>query len=244
MIGFDCHREDGLLGSIRSTLGSNKKVSNDNAVKGTKRVSDHSLGKILLDSSEKVRDQSCSICGAMEDTSCHQCGEEPSRESEGSSSRDGEKENSLAIVPVVTTDAGQQPELKPGWPLLHRKILSERGLPVKPFKRNQISVVQWAMSLPNRNVSNGGVDHDKQLSICDQGWDQLAGLNSQCVALVPVESVIGKTYSLPESTLKIIPKELEGLPEKYSSTCRLFEYQELVSATSNFLPGLFPSIIL
>ncbi|XP_058753215.1 protein kinase STUNTED-like [Vicia villosa] len=234
--GFDCHREDGLLGSIRSTLGSDKKVSNDDAVKGTKRVSDHSLGKILLDSTEKVRDRSCLICGAMEETSCHQCGEEPSKASEGSSSRDGEKENSLAIVPVVTTDAGQQPELKPGWPLLHRKILSERRLPVTPFKRNQVSVVQWAMSLPNRDVSNGGVDHGKQLRICDQGWDQSTALNSESRALVPVDSEIGKTYSLPESTLKIIPKELEGLPEKYSSTCRLFEYQELVSATSNFSP--------
>ncbi|XP_044479294.1 probable receptor-like serine/threonine-protein kinase At5g57670 isoform X1 [Mangifera indica] len=32
-----------------------------------------------------------------------------------------------------------------------------------------------------------------------------------------------------------LPNELEGLHEKYSATCRPFKYQELLSATSNFL---------
>lgn len=36
-----------------------------------------------------------------------------------------------------------------------------------------------------------------------------------------------------------IPKELLGLQEKYSSSCTLYSFQELASATSNFAPGLF-----
>lgn len=36
-----------------------------------------------------------------------------------------------------------------------------------------------------------------------------------------------------------IPKELLGLQEKYSSSCTLYSFQELASATSNFTPGLF-----
>ncbi|KAB1203137.1 Receptor-like cytosolic serine/threonine-protein kinase RBK2 [Morella rubra] len=40
----------------------------------------------------------------------------------------------------------------------------------------------------------------------------------------------------PEHSPRRLPEELEGLHEKYSSTCRLFKYRELVSATSNFLP--------
>ncbi|NP_001238713.1 protein kinase family protein [Glycine max] len=54
-------------------------------------------------------------------------------------------------------------------------------------------------------------------------------------ALVPVDAEIGTAPST-EHNSRSIPKELEGLHEKYSSTCRLFKYQELVLATSNFLP--------
>lgn len=237
-LGIDHHHGNGLLGSIHWTLSKSTKVLNDDstendAVEGTGRISDHSLAKILLDSTEIVRNHSCSVCGSsmeLPDISCHQS-------EEGSSDVLGDR-NSLAIVPVHTTDAGQI-ELKPGWPLLHRRILSETQYPDRSLMRCQISVVQWAMRLPCRNLSYG-VDHDKKPSICDQGRDQDQGaaLDSESGALVLVSSEIGTTSS-PECNSRSIPKELEGLHEKYSSTCRLFEYQELVSATSNFLPGLF-----
>lgn len=231
-----------MLGSIHWTLGKSMKVLNDdNADEGTGRISDHSLAKVFLDSTETVRtDQSCSVCGptpaALPDTSCDES-------AEGSCGGDGGSENSLAIVPVQTTDAGQ-PELKPGWPLLHWRISSDRQeSPDRPLTRHQISVVQWAMRLPRRNLWYG-VDHDKQPNICNQGQDQdePVALDSESGALVPVDSELGKATTLPECNSSSIPKELEGLHEKYSSTCRLFEYRELVSATSNFLPGLFPSI--
>lgn len=241
-LGIVRHHGNGLLGSIHWTLSKSTKVLNDDstgndAVEGTGRISDHSLAKVLLDSTEIVRNHSCSVCGSsMEDISCHQ--------SEEGSSDDCGGENFLAIVPVQTTDAGQI-VLKPGWPLLHRRILSETQYPDRSLMRCQISVVQWAMRLPCRNLSYG-VDHDKKPSICDQGQrdqDQGAALDSESGALVLVSSEIGTTSS-PECNSRSIPKELEGLHEKYSSTCRLFEYQELVSATSNFLPGLFHIISL
>lgn len=41
----------------------------------------------------------------------------------------------------------------------------------------------------------------------------------------------------PDHEVHNLPKELESLHDKYSSTCRLFRYQELLSATSNFSSG-------
>lgn len=165
----------------------------------------------------------------LQDSSCYQAADQESYVGD-----DGDSEkNSLAMVPVKATDVGSSMRtlhdrevtaLKPGWPLLHRTIsapdrkVSERSL----FRR--ISVVQWAMQLPSRNLS-----FDK---------DQFLGLDSKSGALVPVNAEIGMVAS-PERKSMSVPKELEGLHEKYSSTCRLFNYQELVSATSNFLPGVY-----
>ena len=235
--GIDCHHRNGLLGSIHWTLSKSTKVlSDDNAGmdadKGTGQFSDHSLAKILLDTTEVVRKENCSICDPIpalpEEPSCHQSEEE--------SSGDGGSDNSLAIVPVQATDAGQ-PELKPGWPLLHQRILSETQFPDRLLAR-EISVVQWAMRLPYRNLSYAD-DQDHKPNKCDQGQDQSVALDSESGAIVPVDSEI-RIFSSPERNSRSIPIELAGLPEKYSLTCRLFEYHELVSATSNFLPGLFP----
>ncbi|KAK7311509.1 hypothetical protein RJT34_09705 [Clitoria ternatea] len=231
--GIDRHQRNGLLGSIHWTISKSTKVrSDENSVdsseKKTGQISDHSLAKFFLDSAETVRKENCSICGTtmvLPDTSCDQ----PAERSSG----DDARENSLAIVPVQTTVA-EQPELKPGWPLLHRSILSEKQSSDGSLLHHQISVVQWAMRLPCRNLSYA-VDHDKKPKVRDLGQDKPEALDSESGALVPVEAEIG-TISSPESNSRNFPKELEGLHEKYSSTCRLFEYQELVSATSNFLP--------
>ncbi|XP_065880231.1 protein kinase STUNTED isoform X2 [Euphorbia lathyris] len=90
-------------------------------------------------------------------------------------------------------------ELKPGWPLLGRQTSDSR----------QMSVVQWAMRLPTR-----------QLSLC------LPNMSEN-------ESSLDGTQTLPLSPSPV-PQELEGLHQKYSATCRLFNYQQLLSATSNF----------
>lgn len=189
-----------MLGSIQWKFGKSSKVLND--------------------------DMQDSI---LSDSSCHRAAD---RESYDGGYREKEK-NSLAMVPVKVTDARSSmktlydrevADLKPGWPLLHSRIsssdreISERS----PFPR--ISVVQWAMQLPSRNLS-----YDK---------DQFLGLDSKSGALVPVDAEIG-TIASPERKSVNVPKELVGLHEKYSSSCRLFKYQELVSATSNFLPGVY-----
>jgi hypothetical protein len=140
--------------------------------------------------------------------------------------------NSLAMVPVKVTDAGSSVKtlhdresnyLKPGWPLLGRISSSDRKNSERSLPR-RLSVVQWAMQLPSRNISFNK--------------DKFLGLDSKSGALVPVDAEIG-TIASPDRKSISVPKELEGLHEKYSSTCRLFNYQELVSATSNFLPGLY-----
>lgn len=216
-----------MLGSIHWTLNKSSKVLNDDSVgihekgSGTTQISDHSLAKVFMESTEVGEKKSCSICDsstpALPDSSVEE------------SSGDGNGENSLAIVPVkATTGADREVvELKPGWPLLHRKILSDR----------KISVVQWAMRLPSRNLSYAA-DHDHKTNDCDRGEDRFLGLDSKSGALVLVDAEIG-TAASPECNSRSMPKELEGLHEKYSSTCRLFNYQELLSATSNFLPGVY-----
>ncbi|KAG5019102.1 hypothetical protein JHK87_014957 [Glycine soja] len=240
--GVDRHNRNGLLGSIHWTLGKNRKVLSDDSSgmdadeKKTGPISDHSLAKFFLESKETVRNPSCSICGttlALPDPSFYQS-------AEGVSGDEG-RENSLAMVPVQPTVAAKT-ELKPGWPLLDGRILSDRQSAGRSLFHLQISVVQWAMRLPSRNLSYA-VDRDEKSKICDQGQDQPAALDSESGALVLVDAELG-TASSPENNSGNIPKELEGLHEKYSSTCRLFEYQELVSATSNFLHGLFPSVSL
>ncbi|KAK7351088.1 hypothetical protein VNO77_10267 [Canavalia gladiata] len=231
--GIDRHHRNSLLGSIHWTVSKNAKVQSDDnsgidTGEKTGQISDNSLARFFLDSTESVRKQSCSVCGttlALPDTSCDESAE--------GSSGDDSTEISLALVPVQTTVV-VQPELKPGWPLLHRRILSDKKSADTSLMRPQISVVQWAMRLPCRNISYAA-DLDKKSNVCDQGQDQPTTLDSQSGALVPVDAEIGIASS-PERSSRSVPKELEGFHEKYSSTCRLFEYHELVSATSNFLP--------
>ncbi|CAK8570308.1 unnamed protein product [Lathyrus sativus] len=190
----------GLLGSIQWKFGKSSKVLNDDM-----QDSNHSI---------------------LSDSSCYQAADQ---ESYGGGHEEDEK-NSLAMVPVKVIDAGSSvktlhyrevADLRPGWPLLHSRISSSDMKISERSSFPRISVVQWAMQLPSRDLS-----YDK---------DQFLGLDSKSGALVPVDADIG-TIASPERKSIIVPKELVGLHEKYSSSCRLFKYQELVSATSNFLP--------
>ncbi|EEF46074.1 ATP binding protein, putative [Ricinus communis] len=52
-------------------------------------------------------------------------------------------------------------------------------------------------------------------------------------------SVVKWVFKVPSrnsSSVVGLPEELKGLHERYSSSCRLFSYEELCSATSNFMP--------
>ncbi|KAI4337864.1 hypothetical protein L6164_016233 [Bauhinia variegata] len=237
--GNEHHRRNGLLASVHRTFNKSSKVLNDDNAgshgKDSCQNSAHSLAKIFLDSTETLQKKSCSVCAptsSLPNTSCDQSAEE--------SSGDDDNENPLAIVAVhnaeaapstTTLSVGELPQLKPGWPLLHRTILSDRKSAERSLVR-KISVVQWAMRLPSRNLSY----HDHKQSNCDQGQGQSLGLDSESGAIVPVDAERGSASSSPDHNSRSIPKELEGLHERYSSTCRLFKYQELALATSNFLP--------
>ncbi|XP_022923606.1 probable LRR receptor-like serine/threonine-protein kinase At5g16900 [Cucurbita moschata] len=185
---------------------------------GIGKDSDQGFAKGVMDSSYKPN---CSICGS-ESSSLVQ--------SAVISSGDGdEHDESLAIVPVQNVEVAsssitklikESPEVQPGWPLLRHADQSGRRASSDKALAKQISVVQWAMRLPNRSASDPAA------------LDCNSNTSGQATVLVGSEPVTSSLSPNPSS----IPKELEGFHDKYSSSCRLFSYQELVTATSNFLP--------
>ncbi|KAJ8647348.1 hypothetical protein MRB53_000371 [Persea americana] len=143
-------------------------------------------------------------------------------------------DGSLALVPVQTIEAASSsisllmrelPELRPGWPLLRRAVLPERQ-PSERSTAKKISVVQWAMRLPTRHSTAAVHPDHKTMNRAVASLDGASG------AIVPVGDVVSPKSD--DMELKNLPKEFEFLHEMYSSTCRLFSYQELQSATSNF----------
>ncbi|KAM0042190.1 putative protein kinase RLK-Pelle-RLCK-VI family [Helianthus debilis subsp. tardiflorus] len=160
---------------------------------------------------------------------------------------DEKEDNSMALVPVQTLEASSSstslllralPELRPGWPLLRRAI-SSNELPSDKPRVHQISVVQWAMKLPvrhcfqitNSDSGSDGVFHDKK-----DGSVEVNVENGAIVCVGGDELQSDLSSSSPDHDSVSLPKELEGLHDKYSATCRLFKYQELLSATQNFKP--------
>lgn len=168
--------------------------------------------------------------------------------------RDGrneeEEKSGLAIVPSnsVSTLIRELPEQSPGWPLLLRAALSEQK-PLEKSSAREISVVQWAMGLPSRRCILPNISLDNQKLINPKnGKEGSPSLDGERGALVLVGSDSAMTTCPQEYNLRSLPKVLEGLHEKYSSICRLFKYEELVAATSNFLAGMpyylmVPSVI-
>ncbi|KAI3838454.1 hypothetical protein MKX03_013218 [Papaver bracteatum] len=179
----------------------------------------------------------CSICSPVsvlpEDTSkCNNAEED-------SLSDDGSVDNSMALVPVQTPEVAstgsvspsmrQSSGSRPGWPLLRREFLSNEQKPLRS-KFKEISVVQWAMQLPCR-LSSLYLGHS------DTSTSKSISLDGESGAIVLVGENPVCTHSSPYHELtKKLPKELESLHEKFSSTCRLFTYGELQIATSNFIP--------
>lgn len=230
-----------MIGTVYGSLGSPPKVQSsqsfasllarDRGDLGIGKNSNQGLAKSILNGTDK---QNCSICGS-ESSSVEK------------SSGDGDKhDESLAIVPVqkvevasssITKLIRQLPEVKPGWPLLrHVDQLGRSGRQASSVRSlsKQISVVQWALRLPSRSTSfPAALDYKSNTS------SQSLGLDGENGAMVLVGSEPVTSPLSPDSNFEILPKELEGFHEKYSSTCRLFNYHELLTATSNFLPGLF-----
>ncbi|XP_042514532.1 serine/threonine-protein kinase PAK 6-like [Macadamia integrifolia] len=189
---------------------------------------------------ESLLRQNCSVCKQgtdSQDTNYSQRTED----SNGDENEDNSLALALALVPVQTLEGSsgsisllipERPELRPGWPLL-RRMFWPNGHSEERSPGKQLSVVQWAMRLPSRfsvavYPDSNQINSNQQGEACDSKLDGESG------AIVPVGRDAISPPSSPNHGSKNIPKELEGLHEKYSSTCRLFGYQELVSATSNF----------
>lgn len=256
--GNEDRRRNGLLSAFHRSLSIPcEEQNNGNANVGLKETNNEGnhqtleecLAKAVAESTDSVAKQNCSICGptsSLPDISCNQSAEEES------SGDGGEEDKSLALVPVVERVAEaapssisllirELPEVRPGWPLLRRAVLSDRkDLERSPTRK--IPVVQWAMQLPSRHPSPSPNFEQRQIT-CYPGEeeDQSSNLNSEsgAIILVGTETMNSPPPSSPENKSMNLPRELEGFHDKYSSTCRLFKYQELLSATSNFLAGLF-----
>lgn len=140
-------------------------------------------------------------------------------------------DNSLALVPIQTSEVI---ELKSGWRFLRWVFLHNRQSSDRSPLR--MSMFQWRLRLPSWHLS-AVVYPDQKQTNSDAVEDKLFSLDGESGAIVPVGT--GSDTSPPSSynSSNSLPRELEGFHEKYSSTCRLFSYQELLIATSYFMLG-------
>ncbi|KAJ6405375.1 hypothetical protein OIU84_013353 [Salix udensis] len=229
-----------LLSVVHGTISfeKNSRVLNESgANEGSKddQYNDQILKKALMkarsNSLESIMKENCSVCGSatiFADDSCN--------ESAGASFSDnGGDDKSLALVPVprvveptssVPTLIRQVPALKPSWPLFCGTVLPDQ-------KASNVSVVQWEMTLPSGQLSLSSVNSIHKPDDSDKGEDKL-NLDGESGAIVAVGMETATAPHTPHHNSRSPPKELEGLHERYSAACRLFQYQELLSATSNF----------
>ncbi|XP_039117115.1 probable receptor-like serine/threonine-protein kinase At5g57670 [Dioscorea cayenensis subsp. rotundata] len=126
-----------------------------------------------------------------------------------SSAPERKEERSLALVPMK-----KSLEMRPGWSLLRRAIMNDRKTSTE---KSKISVFQWAMWLPSRWSFSSSIHPDRKPT--NPELDPSVNCNEE--------------NNVDEDEVKIL-EELQSLQVKYSSICRLFSYQDLMDATSNF----------
>ncbi|KAJ6378046.1 hypothetical protein OIU78_028301 [Salix suchowensis] len=157
--------------------------------------------------------------------------------------RDGNGDNLLALVPIQTSKPLSNSdfdvseglvESKQGWSFLRRVFSHKQQHPEKALIK-KISVVKWVFRSPTLN-SSSVVYPDQKQNTLHVDEDQDSNLEGKNNAIVPVGPEVAWTPISPCHGLNGIPEELKDLHEKYSSSCRLFSYEELVMATSNFTP--------
>ena len=244
LAGVDDHHRHSLLSAFEEfQIKNSKELHGANVVENPTAASDKSASENFVVCSlkedfpcaESTTKKNCSICSpgsVMPENSCVQSTNAPNG--------DGDEDNSKALVPMRKLEAASSSvspllvselaELRPGWPLLHRAILPDRQAFETP-SAPQISVVQWAMQLPSRNRFPSA---DSKQNTCSERENQSSELDGESGAIVPVGAETPSSPSISSSGLR---EELEGLHVKYSDSCTLFKYQELLQATSNFKPG-------
>lgn len=160
------------------------------------------------------------------------------------------KENSLALVPFKKLDDAppsysivvrnsHSSQLKPGWSLL-RQVFHPRKHSPKSLRKNAFDF-QRASRHPSWHSS--AVVHPDHKKTNDDRNDA-SSLDEESGAIIPFGS--DATFPPPSISGEVtsLPEELLGLQEKYSSSCRLYSLQELVSTTANFSSGSLSSLQL
>ncbi|KAL1204051.1 Protein kinase STUNTED [Cardamine amara subsp. amara] len=140
-------------------------------------------------------------------------------------------DNSLALVPVQVseTDSGSL-ESGQGWHFL-RGLYSNRKSWTKVSAKK--AVLQWVSRLRGRHsTATIYLDKKRNDSGCDE--DCSSSIDGDDVSISRFGSELMQSPLSPFIGSNNIPEELEGLHERYSSTCRLFTYEEVLSMTSNF----------
>uniref|UniRef100_A0A7N0ZXH4 Protein kinase domain-containing protein n=1 Tax=Kalanchoe fedtschenkoi TaxID=63787 RepID=A0A7N0ZXH4_KALFE len=148
---------------------------------------------------------------------------------------DQHEANSSAVVLPRTSQA----QLKPGWPLLHRSLClcsTAAGLSFSSSSSSSSQNVPEVRSDPSKDGMPMGILD--QTSGKSQNNEADADTDKEDSAVSPAETEEFHTPTRISDSLRILlnENELERLIERYSSSCRIFKYQELSSATSSFIP--------
>lgn len=144
-------------------------------------------------------------------------------------SSSGIQNNSMALVPLKTQEI---PECKSTWAVLRRMLLHGQRI-IETSSTKKLSVVQRILRLPSRQSVATIHPDQKQITSPDR---------EECYLESDLEKGAIVLYSPDTNSVhssKIFLEELKALGEKYSRTCQLFGYQELLLATNNFKSGLF-----
>ncbi|GMH05169.1 hypothetical protein Nepgr_007009 [Nepenthes gracilis] len=176
---------------------------------------EQALIKINEDLAESVLKQKCAVCSPCS-ISSDESQTQKRAEPLGTNDNDG---NSMTIVP--TRNSKRAAALSSG--------RQESDQPLVSWG----SVGQLPMQFPSRYF----LATQTPLNCNDQKEDESSDLDYESGAIVPVSNETLSHHTPPLTNSRCLPIELEGLHENYLSTCRVFKYQELQLATSNFSPG-------
>ncbi|KAK1361423.1 putative receptor-like serine/threonine-protein kinase [Heracleum sosnowskyi] len=225
--GTEEHRRNNILCSLQKSSSEECRIGNE-CKHNSSAHSELALIKFGFDFKESTtKKDACSICSRYSlllENACEQKVEKSDAD-----------DNSMAIVPVQKLEGASNskvllmrklPELRPGWSL-HRRAISSYQEAFDSPSVKQISVNKNCLSVSSSDASQG-CHHYNHV--------QSPELNGETGAIVPVDKDMWSPPSSPSSTRRSLPEELEGLHEMYSATCRLFQYEELVLATSKFKP--------
>ncbi|XP_044509323.1 proline-rich receptor-like protein kinase PERK2 isoform X2 [Mangifera indica] len=204
--------------------------------------------KVLID--ENVEEKSCKQCRGFlyksgsrfkKRTLNKNCTSSDSKTSWAEESLgDSNEDNSLALVPYQSNEVAMSlnslavqelPQSKQGWSLLHR-VFFPKQQHLEKSSENKTSLIQWVLRLPSQYTSAVVYPDHRQSQSVSTDEVPHSMLDGESGAIVPFNNEATPLLSLFHG----FPKELDNLQERFSSTCRLFSYKELLLATSDFHP--------